>query len=251
MTDSNNNINIFQLKRTIQDITSYKGDWKRTEIFNKYVSDMNKSIKKLSLIEFHFEPFHYSNSGKTINEIGYESLINHISILESMLPTFISSSNTKDVKQSTKSEPERNRIFIVHGRDRTALLETENIVRRIGLEPIVLQRMANNGLTIVEKFEKYSNVRYAIVLLTPDDIGALNSEYPDYKFRARQNVIFELGFFYGKLGRNNVCCINKANIEIPSDIDGIVYLPFRESVEEIELQLMKELKEAKIEVSFV
>nr|WP_261807962.1 nucleotide-binding protein [Paenibacillus sp. N3.4] len=194
MKNSNNTV-IFQLKRTLQDITSYKGDWKRAEIFNKYVSDMNKSIRKLGLIEFHFEPFHFSNTGKTINDIGYESLINHINILESMFPSVTSSKQSKDVKQTTPSELERSRIFIVHGRDRTAFLETENIVRRIGLEPIVLQRMANNGLSIIEKFEKYSNVRYAIVLLTPDDIGALNSEYPDYKFRARQNVIFELGFF--------------------------------------------------------
>ncbi|MCY8391139.1 nucleotide-binding protein [Bacillus haynesii] len=142
--------------------------------------------------------------------------------------------------------------IIVHGRDKTALLETEGILNRVGLEPVVLNRMVNSGLTLIEKFEKNSDVKYAIVLLTPDDIGALYENAPleslSYKFRARQNVIFELGFFYGKLGRSNVCCILRSNVEKPSDIDGIAYLQYNQSVEEIEYSILKELKEAKIEI---
>ncbi|MFP8784309.1 TIR domain-containing protein [Planococcus plakortidis] len=151
-----------------------------------------------------------------------------------------------------KNQLEKNKeIFIVHGREKKALLETEGIIHRAGLKPIVLNRMANSGQTLIEKFEKYSNVKFAIVLLTPDDIGALYEEVPleslNYKFRARQNVLFELGFFYGKLGRSNVCCVMKSNVEKPSDIDGIAYLPYEHSVEELEYSILKELKEADID----
>lgn len=235
---------MFLLKKTIHDIRSHPEDeWMRTEIFNKYVFDLNNCSKKLGLLEFKFEPFHYSSTEKTINQRGYNSLINHITILENMLPT--TSTNNGHEKQNIHSE-DSDKIFIVHGRDRNTLVETENMIRRIGLEPIVLSRMASSGLTIIEKFEKYSNVKFAIVLLTPDDIGSLFEENTNYSFRARQNVIFELGFFYGKLGRSNVCCITKSNIEKPSDIDGIVYLRFNESIEEVEYDLMKELNAANI-----
>ncbi|MBE1446072.1 TIR domain-containing protein [Paenibacillus sp. OAS669] len=232
---------IFQLKKIITEIRSYpENEWMKAEIFKKYVSDLNICSKKLGLLEFVFESFHFSSTEKTINQRGYKALINHIKILESMMPDFNVSVN------EDADDDGITRVFIVHGRDRQAMIETENLVRRIGLQPIVLSRMANGGATIIEKFEKYSDVKYALVLLTPDDIGALNEENPNYSFRARQNVLFELGFFYGKLGRQNVCCIVKANVERPSDIDGIVYLRFNSNVEEIEYDLMKELNAAQI-----
>jgi predicted nucleotide-binding protein len=153
------------------------------------------------------------------------------------------------VKMSANDE---TKVFIVHGRDKTALLEMEGIVRRAGLEPIVLSRMTNSGLTLIEKFEKHTDVKYAIVLLTPDDIGALYENAPleslNFKFRARQNVIFELGFFYGRLGRANVSCIYKSTVELPTDINGVAYLSYSQSVEELEFALLRELKDANIEV---
>ncbi|WP_254613086.1 TIR domain-containing protein [Brevibacillus sp. HB1.2] len=242
----NIDVAVFQLKKMLQDIRGYKGEWKKSDIFNKYVSDMNKWAKDLGLVEFKFEDFHYSYTGKTINENGYESLMNHIAILESMLPSI--STTGQNTQSSSKSQGnDSKKVFVVHGRDRTALLETESLLRRIGLEPVVLHRMANNGMTLIEKFEKCSDVKYAVVLLTPDDIGALNEDYPNYRFRARQNVIFELGFFYGKLGRSKVCCIYKSNVELPSDINGVAYLPYNQSVEEIEMALLKELKAANLQ----
>lgn len=239
----------FELRKASGDIRNFKGDWKFTHIFEKLVMNLNKASKGLGLPLFQFEDFHYSNTGKTITEVGYDSLLTHISILEE--------NNYNKKEQSFKTDVEvdnrqgHKKVFIVHGRDKSALLETESILNRVGLEPIILNRMVNSGLTLIEKFEKYSDVKYAIVLLTPDDIGALNEntslELLDFSFRARQNVLFELGFFYGKLGRSNVCCVLKSTVEKPSDIDGIAYLPYKQSVEEIEFGLLRELKEAKLE----
>ncbi|MDI7740563.1 nucleotide-binding protein [Lysinibacillus fusiformis] len=255
MEQSFNNT-VFELKRVIADIKNYARDWRYSNTFEKFVITLNNCSKKLNLPHFQFEDFHYSNTGKTINDIGYTSLVNHINILEEMLPNILSSQDqVRKGNDSNNYQQDKQKVFIVHGRDKNALLETEGILNRAGLEPIVLSRMVNNGLTLIEKFEKYSDVKYAIVLLTPDDIGALNENKPlnslDFKYRARQNVLFELGFFYGKLGRSNVCCILKSNVEKPSDIDGIAYLPYNQSVEEVEYPLLKELKQAELVVQML
>lgn len=246
------NAAVFQLRKVILDIKNYHKEWRYADAFQSFVSILNSCSRRLNLPEFHFEDYHYSNSRKTINPTGFESLTSHITILEDMLPSLFEkkvavpkSVVVEEVKENKK------KVFIVHGRDNTALLETEVLLRKVGLDPIVLSRMANGGLTLIEKFEKYADVKYAVVLLTPDDIGALSENVPleslNYQFRARQNVIFELGFFYGKLGRSNVCCLHKSGMELPTDISGIAYIPFNKSVEEAELALFKELKEARLE----
>ncbi len=105
------------------------------------------------------------------------------------------------------------KIFVVHGRDGEAKNEAENLLREFGLEPVVLHRQPDEGQTIIEKFEKHSDVGYAIILLTPDEIAYLKQEdnMPDgerkKENRARPNVIFEFGYFVGKLGRSRVCCL--------------------------------------------
>lgn len=143
-----------------------------------------------------------------------------------------------------------NKVFVVHGHDEGSKNELEIVLKDLGLEPVVLHRLADQGRTIIEKFEQHSDVGYAIVLLTPDDIayaatedvladGARNKEW-----RARQNVVFELGFFFGSLGRERVCCLYKAPLTSPSDISGIVYKRFERSVEEVAYSLMRELRTA-------
>lgn len=242
---------VYQLKKTISDIRNYNREWNYTNDFETMVQKLNSCSRKLDLPEFKFEHFHYSHSGKTINPTGLNSLKTHNNVLEEMLPNiFREGHNNAEIKESEKGDNSK-KVFIVHGRDKTALLETEVLIRKIGLEPIVLHRMANSGLTLIEKFEKFADVKYAIVLLTPDDIGALSENVPrealNYQFRARQNVVFELGFFYGKLGRSNVCCLYKSGLELPTDINGVAYIPFNNSVEEVEYALLRELKEAKLE----
>ncbi len=117
-----------------------------------------------------------------------------------------------------------NRIFIVHGHDEEAKQSVARIVERLGFEPIILHEQPNRGRTIIEKFEEYAIVGYAIVLLTPDDVGTSITNKDSLSPRARQNVVFELGFFLGKLGRNKVCALHKGEIEIPSDYSGVIWI---------------------------
>ncbi len=137
-----------------------------------------------------------------------------------------------------------NRIFVVHGHDGEMKESVARTLGRIDLEPIILHEQPNRGLTIIEKCEDNSNVDFAVVLLSPDDKGCPKSDFPKgAKPRARQNVIFELGFFIGKLGRNRVAALYRGeDIEIPSDYDGVVYIPYDTS-DGWKLKLVRELKE--------
>ncbi len=109
-----------------------------------------------------------------------------------------------------------------------------------------MHEQPSKGKTIIEKFEENSDVDYAIVLLTPDDIGGIKDieKLNDLKPRARQNVIFELGFFVGKLGRDKLCALKKGNLEILSDFSGVIYISADE--ENWRMDLLKELKSAGI-----
>ena len=120
---------------------------------------------------------------------------------------------------------DKHKVFIVHGHDDLAKVETARFIEQMGFEPIVLHEQASSGDTIVEKIEKYSNVGFGVVLYTPCDVGGAKAETePQLRCRARQNVVFEHGFLNGKLGRQNVCALVKGEIEIPNDISGVVYV---------------------------
>ncbi|WP_245504896.1 TIR domain-containing protein [Rhizobium leguminosarum] len=141
-----------------------------------------------------------------------------------------------------------NKVFIVHGHDESAKNELEIMLRDMGLDPIVLHRQADGGRTIIEKFEDHADVGYAFILMTPDEIAYLVSEdaKPDAErkkeFRARPNVIWEFGYFVGRLGRQRTCCIHRGAVSIPSDLNGLIYKPFSSSVEEIGWSIQKELR---------
>lgn len=135
------------------------------------------------------------------------------------------------------------KIFVVYGHDDTARTQLEAMLRRWDLEPIILDQQASAGKTIIEKLEDYSSdVNYAIVLATPDDEGRCLTE-PTLKKRVRQNVVLELGLFLAKLGREKVAILLKEseNFEKPSDIQGLVYIPFQNKVDEVAVSLAKEL----------
>ncbi len=142
------------------------------------------------------------------------------------------------------------KVFVVHGHDGEAKNEVENLLREFGLEPIVLHRQADEGQTIIEQFEKHSDVGYVVVLLTPDEIAYLTSEDnlsdTDRKKerRARPNVIFEFGYFVGKLDRSRVCCLYTGDVTLPSDLNGLIYKKYHTQVEEVGHSLRKELMKA-------
>lgn len=115
-------------------------------------------------------------------------------------------------------------VFVVHGRDDGAKETVARFLTSLGLNPVILHEQPNQGRTIIEKFEEYSKVGFAIVLLTPDDTGAARDELGQSQLRARQNVILELGFFLGKLGRHRTCALLKEDVEIPSDYRGVLYI---------------------------
>jgi predicted nucleotide-binding protein len=120
-------------------------------------------------------------------------------------------------------------IFVVHGRDETAKEQVAAVIQRAGLTPVILHQQANEGKTIIEKFEKHgSTAGFAVVIATPDDVGGLavaSHLQPELKPRARQNVIGEMFWFAGRLGRDKVCTLVKGDIDMPSDVAGVGYTP--------------------------
>jgi len=205
--------------------------------------------------------------------------------LENLLNTMIqdielSKGNENEVKIKAKKT-----VFIVHGTDHESVNELKIFLKEVGIEPIILHEQPSRGLTIIEKLEEYSNVGYAFVLLTPDDfsvkkedilfslrkylrsdnptleqitqhllhissrdqgIRILSEILPAINNRARQNVILEFGYFIGRIGRRKVCCLYKGNVELPSDMHGICYLPFRNRIFEVKETILKELRAAEI-----
>ena len=131
--------------------------------------------------------------------------------------------------EASEQVEKSNKVFIVHGHDDKIKNAVARFIENIGLEPIILHEQPNKGLTIIEKFENYSRVGFAIVLLTADDVGSVKNKKDNLNMRARQNVIFELGFFIGKLNRQNVCALYTNGVELPSDYSGILYIPIDES----------------------
>jgi predicted nucleotide-binding protein len=146
--------------------------------------------------------------------------------------------------------PKPNRVFVVHGHDNEMKQAVARTVERLGLEAVILHEKPNRGQTIIEKIERFSDVGFAVVLLSPDDTGYSNATGPDVaKPRARQNVILELGYFAGKLGRENVVALHRGSIELPSDYDGVLYTPYDSDSGAWRSELVAELKESGYKVS--
>lgn len=135
-----------------------------------------------------------------------------------------------------------NQVFVVHGHNREIQQSVARTIEKLGLKPIILHEQPNSGKTVIEKFEAHSNVGFAIVIMTDDDAGKSNTE-KDLKKRARQNVILELGYFIGKLGRNKVLPLYMDGVELPSDIHGVVYVPIDQS-DNWKFSIVRELKAA-------
>ena len=202
-----------------------------------------------------------------------------VDVTRDFIPSPPTESETTPKTSFGKKLTSRN-IFIIHGNDHVPMKDLKTMLYDFGLNPIILHEQASGGsLTVAEKLERYSkDVGYAIAILTPDDLGGqealmrkklgtdtswlpvprpvvVTSGFIDrilscFEQRARQNVIFEMGYFWGLLERKRVCCLLKGNVEKPSDIEGVVYIRFENSVEEIRLIIMKELKEAGYYIRF-
>lgn len=137
------------------------------------------------------------------------------------------------------------KVFVVYGHDMNARTQLEAMLRRWDLEPLILDQLASSGSTIIEKLEEYTDkVEFGIVLATPDDIGYAKDNEEKKKFRVRQNVVLELGMLLAKIGRAKVAILlsQAEEMEKPSDIDGLIYIPFMGNVEETKVSLAKEMQ---------
>ena len=145
------------------------------------------------------------------------------------------------------------KVFVVYGHDGQAKTQLEAMLRRWDLEPLILDQLPSEGQTVIEKLEKYTqgDVGFAVVLATPDDEGHVVGKQDEKKLRARQNVVLELGLLLSKLGRPKVAILlkNQEKMERPSDIQGLIYLPFTDDVAETKVQLAKEMAKQGIEIA--
>lgn len=157
-----------------------------------------------------------------------------------MLQSISGNEGVSAMPQSTSG----NEVFIVHGHDDEAKETVARFVENFGIEETILHEQANRGQTIPEKFEEHaSEAGFAIILLTPDDVGASKNKIKYLKPRARQNVVLELGYFWGKLGRERVCVLYKEEVELPSDMQGILYVPM-DNFDGWKQKLAREMKQA-------
>lgn len=148
------------------------------------------------------------------------------------------------------------KIFIVHGHDDDSLRDLELFIMRLGLEPYILKNNVEGGKTIIEALEQrivYDSA-FGIVLMTPDDIGCSKKEYEkdatNLHLRARQNVILEMGILIGALGRQKVAILRKGEIENPSDVNGWLYVSFKDSlIKEAGNSIIKHMQSAGIPIN--
>ena len=145
------------------------------------------------------------------------------------------------VQSVPKQDSSNRKVFIVHGQDEGAKQAVARQLERSACVPVILHEQPNGGKTIIEKFEHNADVGFAVVLLTPDDI--VTDQQGKLAKRARQNVILELGYFVGRLGRSKVMAIKKGDVDLPSDIHGVVWVEMDE-YDGWKVKLAKELKSA-------
>lgn len=139
-------------------------------------------------------------------------------------------------------------VLRVIGHDEVAKYAVARFVERLGLEAIILDEQSGGLQAIIDKFEEQADaIVFAIILLTPDDVGAAKSEKNELQPRARQNVILELGYFIGKLDRNQICLLYKEGVELPSDIRGQSYV-LMDDHDGWQLKLAGEMKNAKLPI---
>ena len=154
-------------------------------------------------------------------------------------------SRSQDGMDAAPASPKR--VFIVYGHDHDAREQLEHRLRKLRIDPIVLQSIPGGGDTIIEKLEQLTGADFACVLLTPDDEGRKWTQdgSEQLRTRARQNVVLELGMVLSRLGRSRVAILVKGGtIERPSDIDGLIYIPFSNHIDEAKNELASNLQDA-------
>lgn len=231
---------IEKLKRQLGIIEELRGESPESAKFQKWARDTRVAFKNIfekgshhSLefinIEYHREPtWSESRFGGIRGNPYFEGLEKAKVLLKSCIDEIDEywPDDAPEPKQEVKGQEQfGSDIFIVHGHDEDAKQTVARFIDKLDLNPIILHEQPNAGRTVIEKFEDYSSVGFAVVLMTPDDVGGSVNERDNLRLRSRQNVVFELGFFLGKLGRKRVCALYKEGVEIPSDYQGVLFVP--------------------------
>jgi predicted nucleotide-binding protein len=153
-----------------------------------------------------------------------------------------------EIGSNASSSKDLSSVFIVHGHNGEAKEKTARFIEKLGFKAVILHEQVNRGKTIIEKIEKYSNVGFAIVLYTPDDLGNVKDSANSGELlpRARQNVIFEHGYLIAKIGREHVVPLVVGSVELPNDISGMVYI----SDSDWQVDIAKEMKASGYKIDF-
>ncbi|MFH1551136.1 MAG: nucleotide-binding protein [Planctomycetota bacterium] len=222
--------------KSTRDVVSQQIPKKIDYVEGPIIEDFNAALKALENMGIDLTGFmiadsqirKYSNGTALADRFPFLSKVDAaINYLE-MTPEF------KSIFQETKSEepqrsPRNKKVFVVHGHDEGPRESVARVLEKLDLTPIILFEQPSRSRTIIEKIEHHSDVSFAVILLTPDDIGAPIDEQEKHQPRARQNVILELGYFIGKLGRENLCVLYKDGVEVPSDVHGVGYVIYDEN----------------------
>jgi predicted nucleotide-binding protein len=177
-------------------------------------------------------------------ESGKRELINIIDTMLDEIRLFSGEEEGNiEIAHSPVKQSNERKIFIVHGHDEAMKQTVARVVEKIDFEAVILHEKENKGRAIIEKFTDYSDVGFAIVLLSSDDVGGVMADPLALKARARQNVIFEMGYFIGKLGRDRVVVLHPSvdEFEMPSDYSGVIYIDY-DNKGSWKFDLAKELK---------
>lgn len=231
-----------EAKQNNADWNSYNSELLKQSFNNEY----NEYKKSYDDVNFYYGMM----GGRTQNELVEfkEKLQNKLTNLNQLLAKADLMKSQVSEQMQTASPAtiadtaNSNNVFIVHGHNNEIKVNVARTLEKLGLNPIILHEQANAGKTIIEKFEKHSDVGFAIILMTDDDFGKAKNE-DNLNPRSRQNVILEMGYFIGRLGRERVCPLYTKGVELPSDLYGLLYTEIDTS-EHWKIKMAKELKAA-------
>lgn len=224
-------------------------------IIKKIIEEHSDYIRTLKSIMFRpmFSPSTDSEKNETWRN-GQQKLINLFNTIKKEIELFEDGKLEINEESNLSAKKLSSKIFIVHGHDNELKLDVARTIEKLKLNPVILHEQSDEGLTVIEKFEKNSlDCDFAIVLLSPDDIGcSKNTDIANAQYRARQNVVLELGYFVGAIGRKNVLALVKddstGSLEIPSDLAGLVYTKYDKS-DGWKMSLVQRLKTSGFQVS--
>jgi predicted nucleotide-binding protein len=221
-------------------------------IFTKIFGSKSSYLQDLEGISFHPQVYFSGMKDSPYNTAWHSGKSEMSNLLKTALEELELNSQTSQKDTSTHiMKTASNQVFVVHGHDEEMKSTVARALEKLGLQPIILHEQPDKGRTVIEKFIGHSEVPFAIVLFSPDDMAyRVNAQPETARPRARQNVVLELGFFLGKLGRANVLVLHRQapNFELPSDYAGVLFKPF-DANGAWRSELVRELKAAGFQVS--